>query len=79
MKKIVFKFPLRFATSDYTKGKLEPHKNAKLIEKDGEMIFDRWVYVGESVMANEIRWDKEGHVETVILLSKFDSNKIAIS
>lgn len=70
VKKIVFKFPLRFATSDYTKGDLVPHKNAKLIEKDGEMIYDRWEYVGDSVMANEIRWDKEGHVETIVLLSK---------
>ena len=74
VKKIVFKFPLRFATSDYTKGDLVPHKNAKLIEKDGEMIYDRWEYVGDSVMANEIRWDKEGHVETVVLMSQEGEN-----
>lgn len=70
VKKIVFKFPLRFTTSDPLEGEMVVSKNAKLIEKDGEMIYDRWEMKGESVMADEIRWDKEGQVECVVLIEK---------
>ena len=70
VKKIIFKFPLRFTTNDPLQGDLVPHKNAKLIEKDGKMIPDRWEYVNDYVMADGLEWDKEGHVETVVLMSR---------
>ncbi len=70
VKKIVFRFPLRFWMTDPLKGEIVPHKNAKLIKKDGKMIYDRWEYQGESKMTNEICWDKDGNVETVCLMSR---------
>ena len=70
VKKIVFRFPLRFWMTDPLKGEIVLHKNAKLIKKDGKMVYDRWEYQGESKMAKEICWDKDGNVETVVLMSR---------
>lgn len=70
VKKIIFKFPLRFTVNDPLKGDIVPHKNAKLINWNGEMVPDRWEYVNDYVMADGLEWDKEGHVEAIALIQK---------
>ena len=73
VKKVVFKVPMFFRDDENSTEELVPAEDAKLIEIRGEMVPNKWTRNDKFIEADTVEWDKEGNVESAVLIVKQSS------